>query len=176
MATFGAVVGKAVFSIVSVDNGGVTVTLFTEDGGWPIFFLSGDFMGVISVAVQAVLDFIAILQGNLHSLVVHMGTIALCLIQKFRIDTNNGKGRFHINLVVASIGRIPVKRVGHHGNGESQAFCQLLGFRHVQGNLAEYIVVVPRIDKANILASITEGTNHQVYGNNFTEVTDVNST
>ena len=78
--------------------------------------------------------------------------------------------------MVAGIGRIPLKGIGHHGNGESQAFCQLFGFRHVQGNLAEYIVVVPRIDETNILTSVTEGPHHQVYGNNFTEVTDVNST
>ena len=90
MATFGAVVGKSVFSIVSIDNGGVTVTFFAEDGGWPIFFLSGNFMGIVSVAVQAVLDFIAILQGNLHSLVVHVGTIALCLIQEFWVNANGG--------------------------------------------------------------------------------------
>ena len=60
-------------------------------------------MGVVTIAVQAVLDLVAVLEGNLHALVVQVGAVALGLVQVFRVDTHHGQGGLHIHLVVAGV-------------------------------------------------------------------------
>ena len=92
VTTFCTMVGKAILTIIAIDYSGVTIAFFTKDGSWPIFFFSRNLMGIISIAIQTFLDFVPVLQGNLHPLIVHMGAITLCLIQELRMNTYNRKG------------------------------------------------------------------------------------
>ena len=92
------------------------------------------------------------------------------------MNAHAGQLALNVHLVVARVVLIAPERVGHHRNRKSQVPFQLFRLGHVGGHLAEHVVVVPRINKAHVLAPVAEGTDNQINGNYLAEIADVDST
>ena len=114
------------------------------------------------------------MQRLLHSLGVAVGAVAAGLIQKFRSDAHAGKLAFDVNFVVARVVFVAAGRVGNHRDREAQIFFQRFGIGHVGRNFAEHVVVVPRVNEADLLAAVAKGADNQVNGDDFAEVSKVN--
>ena len=128
----------------------------------------------VAVFVKAFLDKVAVLQGLLHSLGVAVGAVAAGLVQKFGSDAHAGKLGFYVNLVVARVVFVAAGRVGNHRNRVAQVFFKRFGIGHVGRNFAEHVVVVPRVNEADLLAAVAKGADNQVNGDDFAEVSKVN--
>ena len=90
------------------------------------------------------------------------------------MNTDQGQHLFHVDFMVARIRRVAAGRIGHHRYRITQVVLQRFFSRHVFRHFAEYVVVVPRINKAHLFAAAAQGAHNQIDRYDFTEVSDVN--
>ena len=130
-------------------------------------------MRVVAVAVEAVLDLLAVVEGLLHALDIHPGAVPFGLIEKFGMNAHFGKNVLHIHFVVPRVAFIAAEGVGNEGDGITQVFLQFVLFRHVGRNLAEDVVIVPGINEANFFSAFLEGPHNEIDGNDLAEIADM---
>ena len=166
-----AMVAHAPFPVPAVDLGRVLVASVAEHAHRPPFAL--DLVLVVADLVQDILERRAVLKRLAHPLRVHGGAVALGLVQELRLDPDDRQHGLHVNLVVARVAPVAVPGIGHHGDREAQMRGQQLLVGHVDGNLAEDVIIVPGIDEADLLAHVAQRAHHEIHGNNLAEVPDM---
>ena len=143
MAASVTLVSDAILAVVFEDFCLVFVTFSAESGYRPVNIAVLHFVLVVAVFVETSLDDITLLHGDFHALCVAVCTVAACLIQKFRVNSDSWKLSLNIDLMVARIVLVAVECVRNHCDWVAEIFFKNLWFWHVARNFSEYILVVP---------------------------------
>ena len=175
MAATCTFVSNSVFTVIIQNFGRVFVTVTAESGNRPVNIFRLHFVFVVTVSVKAFFNYIAMLHCSFHAFCITVCTVTARLIQKFRMNSNARKLGLNVLFVMARIVFVTLKSIRNHSDWIAQIFFQNFRFRHISRNFSKHIVVVPRINKTHILATVAESTDNQINSNNFAEVSNMNS-
>ena len=73
----------------------------------------------------------------------------------------------------ARVAFIAAEGVGNKGDGIAQVFLQFVLFWHVGRNLAEYVVIVPGINEADVFSAFLESPHNEIDRNDLAEIPDM---
>lgn len=162
-------VGNAVVSFSSVHFRGVPVAGGAEDGqGLPVGGQRGG-----AVGIQVPPNSFSVVQGGFYAFGVAGGAIMFGLIDVFRENTDFGEYALKGFFIMGGIALLIAENIRDMNDGSAQVLFENILVRHVGGNFAKNIVVVPRVDEAHRAPAVDQGSNHQFNRDDFPEIAEV---
>ena len=155
---------------VPVENRGVVGAVpLRVDGDRPVVVAQRP----LAMAVEDVADLRTRGQGGTHAVRVAARPVTLRLVEVLRRDA---QPRQHLLQVVLEAGGKAgggAERIGHVDHRLAQVARQLLLPRQIGRHLAEYVVVVPRVDEAHLLAALLQRARHQFGRHHLAQVAEM---
>ena len=151
-----AFVGNVPFSVVSGNLRRIPAAFIAENSNRPVYVFRLHFMLFVPVFVQAFLYYIAVLHRLFHTFRIAVCTVPACLIQEFRMYSDARKLLLNVNFVMARVIFVASCCIRNFSNRIAQVFFKNFRLWHIRRNFAEYVIVIPRIDKADVLAAVAE--------------------
>jgi hypothetical protein len=171
MAAASTVIPQTPLPIPGIHLGLIPIALFTKHADRPPVPL--DLMLLIPKSIEDMLQGLPVFQGLANSRSIPGRPVSRCLIDILRVYAYLRKQGFHIHLMMPGIACIPFPGIRYHSNGKTEVPFELFLFGHILRHFSEHIVIIPGIDEPHLLTLVPQGPDHEVYGDNFPEITDM---
>ena len=131
MTTGIALICNTIFAIIFKDFSFIFVAFTAESSDRPVNIFCLHLVLIIAVCVETFLNDITFLHCSFHAFCITVCTIAACLIQKLRMNTNTRQLHFNILFMMPCIIFITLKSIWHHRNRIAQIILKDFWLWHV---------------------------------------------